>query len=126
VHLALGVNPSEWAGGGAVEHVSVEVEARSVAWAIPGLLGIVEANDAAEMGAGRLHHPEVALAVASNGDEGSIDATDAPLAGLEVGRWVAFAVGLEAVSDEVRHDVGGGGEELAGDSRENPGRVVRV
>src|SRR4051794_7169340 len=79
-----GLDGVERFGGWAVEHVAVEGEAGAVAGAIPCLLGIVELDDASEMGTGGPQGPYGAVSAASNGDGLAVHSAHAPVADGQV------------------------------------------
>src|SRR5262245_59894755 len=66
--LALELDRRERIVRRTVDHLAAGVEARPVAGTVPGLLGGIPDDDAAEVGAGRRHHVQDPVRVAVAGD----------------------------------------------------------
>jgi hypothetical protein len=80
--LPVGIFPGlEGLGGGAVEHGAVGVEAGPVAGAVPGAFGVVERDDAAQVGAHRGDRMQLVGVVAVDGATVAVDADDGAGAG---------------------------------------------
>src|SRR5688572_8861298 len=76
----------KWIGGGAVEHCAVHREAGAVTGAVPGLLGVVEVDLAAEMGAAARDRDELPVAPPKAGCLTALGRDDSALAGLQIGK----------------------------------------
>src|SRR5687767_8900303 len=66
-----------------IDHLAVRLEARPVAGAIPGLLGLVPVHVAPEVRADRRHGVQLAIVGARAREGAAIDLHDLPLSGLD-------------------------------------------
>src|SRR5688572_25960529 len=107
----------------AVEDRAAELEARAVAGAVPGPVGLVPADQAAHMRAGGGDGVKPALLVAEGGDSLAVYLEDRGVARRQLGE--AFRLARHIAADEVGGDLGiAPGELLAAGDRLDAGRVV--
>src|SRR5215211_893037 len=112
-------------GGGSLDHLAVDAEAGSVAGAVPGVFGVVERDDAAQVGTGGGDGGQQTGLVAVDGAAFAADPHHRAAAGCEVGGRIGVGGRPYPVAEEVPCDCEVGFEERGGlNGRVDPARVV--